>query len=279
MTKVEVEQAADRNGWLGRIQALGAVAWLSGCILESTSLIPLPLARTLLLAGFVTHIACLGVLRNRVMRFWQSRPAPDVESLGIELPLTVGADPLRVRTVRSIGWLVLLLSAIPILLFVVMPPGKSQIPAYAPILATIGSVLAWVLVFRFFLVKPASITLSQNELTVGGHSLVLDSQTTCSFASPSAIKVTSLHGSLTFRPATFYPGNSKYTAVNGSHLLRELAAKCSSGDAKAWLVETFPPVERGDVSTRMHPVVITALGSLGLLIVLMAALALLVPHH
>jgi hypothetical protein len=180
---------------------------------------------------------------------------------------------------RSIGWLVLLLSALPILLFVVMPTGKSQIPAYAPIVAIIGSVLAWVAVFRFFLAKPASITLSQSELTVGGHSLVLDSQTTCSFASLGTITITSLHGSLTFRPGTFYPGSSKYTAVNGSHLLRELAAKCSGGDAKAWLVETFPPVERADVRARLHPLVLTALSAFGLLIVLLVALALSVPHR
>jgi hypothetical protein len=219
------------------------------------------------------------MLRDRVSRIWQSMPSPRVEPLGIELPLTVGADPTRVRVVRSIGWLLLLLSLVPILLFVVIPQGKSQLPAYAPVIAIIGSVLAWVVVFRFFLAKPGSITLSQNELSVGERCLVLDSQTTCSFASVGAIKITSLHGSLTFRPGTFYPGNSKYTAVNGSHLLRELAAKCSGGDAKAWLVETFPPVERGDVSARLHPLVLTALGALGLLIVLLLALALSVPHR
>jgi hypothetical protein len=279
MTKVEAQQAADPSGWLGRILALGCLRWVSAYFLLQAKLIPPVIGDFVCLAGAAAQVAAWYMLRSRMSRIWQSMPSPRVESLGIELPLTVAADPTRVRVVRSIGWLVLLLSAFPILLFVVMPPGKSQLPAYAPIVAIIGSVMAWVVVLRFFLAKPASISLSQNELIVGGRSLVLDSQTTCSFASPGAIKITSLHGSLTFRPRTFYPGSSKYTAVIGSHLLRELAAKCSGGDAKAWLVETFPPVERDEVRARLHPLVLTALGALGVLIVLLLALALSVPHH
>ena len=223
------------------------------------------------------------------MRFWRTRPAIKVEPPYIELPATLWPDPLGVRLSRSIGWLALLLTLFPTMVLAAELLRTPVTTVSTQILLAMATLAGWVLAFMLLKKKPA-ITLSEDSLSVGSESMMLDSQTACAFMGSMVsiggpkIKVTSSHGSVIFRPATYYRGHSRYEAVNGSHVLHALAAKCSGGDAQAWLAENFPIVastdrasDRRSSSAKLHPIVKAAFAALVLLLVVLT-LAVLFPH-